>query len=169
MAKIHHRGPQDRWEHQPAYYGHAGLENHVHAASSTAGEHLVTNMLEPEASPDRHDCQLTYCEAWNQMECHCSLGHNATDEVHMAKIHQGGNPLGLENHLYAASSTAGGKFACSALGRNPNAWSHQGLHGAQSQIWMHCLKLWNKYQSATHGFGVQVHHYGAWNYEHRNT
>ena len=79
VAKIHQGGNP------------LGLENHLHAASSTAGEHLATNMLEPEASPDRHDCQLTYCGAWSQwMCCYSSLGHNATDEFHVAKIHHRG-------------------------------------------------------------------------------
>ena len=27
---------------------------------------------------------------------------------------------------------------------------------------------WNKLQSATHGFGIQVHHVDTWNHEHQN-
>ena len=131
VAKIHRRGPQDRCKHQPGIVGHAGLDNHLHAASSTAGEHLATNMLEPEASPDRHDCQLTYCEAWNHWGCRDSLGHNATDELHVSKIHRRGpqdkyeyqpeqdGHTGLETHVHAASSLAGGTFGDSGLSMIP--------------------------------------------------
>ena len=119
--------------------------------------------------------------------CCCSMGHNATIEYAVAKIHRRGpqdrcehqpeifGHAGLDNHLYAASSTAGGKFAYSALsmscvqtppqqagwapeqspplGGDHNAWSHQGLHGARSRIWMHCQKMWwNERLSATHDF-----------------
>ena len=45
VAKIHHRGPQDKCEHQPENSGHAGLDNHVYAASSLAGGKFVDSVL----------------------------------------------------------------------------------------------------------------------------
>ena len=45
VAKIHRRGPQDRCEHQPEFVGHAGLENHLYAASSTAGGNFAYSAL----------------------------------------------------------------------------------------------------------------------------
>ena len=40
VSKIHRRGPQDRYEYQPEQDGHAGLETHVHTASSLAGGYI---------------------------------------------------------------------------------------------------------------------------------
>ena len=98
-----------------------GRRRKIRACGQLQGLHLAT-LMEPEASPDRHDCQLTYCEAWNHWGCRDSLGHNATDELHVGKIHRRGpqdkyeyqpehyGHTGLETHVHAASSLAGGTF-----------------------------------------------------------
>ena len=94
----------------------------IRTCGQLQGLHSAT-LMEPEASPDRHDCQLTYCEAWNHWGCRDSLGHNATDELHVGKIHRRGpqdkyeyqpehdGHTGLETHVHTASSTAGVHYA----------------------------------------------------------
>ena len=71
----------------------------------------------------------------------------------MAKIHQGGNPLGLENHVELLSG-------------NPNAWSHQVLHGARSQNYEYGMEMRRLKNISMHRSGTHLLQYVIWNEEH---